>query len=209
MKISSICKNNNITFNSRNSEIRYADKIARNINQKFPMLSATRYADFDSAYFFKNSIKELSREINLIRKDTEPLYSLYQNIEMFVGSVLDLKKGNCGEFAELATLSARCNGIQDSYVANLMDINDKDFDHSVCLVKNGDRPYVIDAWLNFADYVPNAFLRYQKEFSKHFEFKNNEKLTIEICDDYINQINEDRNISFIRNVYPEFVVKRD
>lgn len=31
-------------------------------------------------------------------------------------------------------------------------------------VQNGTKPYIIDSWLGFADYVPNTIKRFQKEF---------------------------------------------
>lgn len=45
-------------------------------------------------------------------------------------------------------------------------------DHSILLIKNSNKPYIIDSWLGFADYVPNVLKSYNGVYNKHFELDN-------------------------------------
>ena len=40
------------------------------------------------------------------------------------------------------------------------------------------KPYVIDAWFGFADYIPNAIKRYQKEYQKYFDLPDEYEATM-------------------------------
>ena len=71
----------------------------------------------------------------------------------------------------------------------------------VLWVKNGKKPYVIDPWLGFADYVPRAIQRYKNEFGYHFDFNSypGEKVLV---------YPRSSNLSFLLSyIYPENLKK--
>ena len=73
----------------------------------------------------------------------------------------------------MAEIAAKVNGIKNCYTAQLKPLTDNHgdtLDHAVLYVDSSKHPYIIDPWLGFADFVPNVFERYRKEFSAHFDF---------------------------------------
>ena len=95
------------------------------------------------------------------------------SIVRFTDLIKRKKLGNCHESAILAEIAAKANGIRNCYTAQLKPLtnNSSDsLDHAVLYVDSPKHPYIIDPWLGFADFVPNAFERYRKEFSAHFDF---------------------------------------
>ena len=102
----------------------------------------------------------------------------------FTNIIKQEKLGNCHESAILAEIATKVNGIKNCYTAQLKPLTDNPsdtLDHAVLYVDSLKRPYIIDPWLGFADFVPNAFERYRKEFSAHFDFDKfgTDKIVIE------------------------------
>lgn len=161
-----IDKGNNTYFGSRNLVIRQADDMARRINQTFPMLSSTKYLNHDNYY---NHFPCRSRRNNITRQkilnmrhiagNGESLFEKYSNM---IDAIKSFKVGNCGECSFLAKVFAECNELKNAYRADLYCGNDE-IDHVVLYV-NDKKPYIIDPWLGFADYVPKAFERYVGEY---------------------------------------------
>lgn len=208
----------NYSFTSRNKVIRRADDIARHVNKKFPRISSTIVADYSHADEFRNvvnaiiydNIISLRSEEAILFDDAETLMAA---ADSFILPVKKHKRGNCFESAALSALTAKANGINKVYLAKLLSKiggNVRDQDHAVLLV-NGTKPYVIDAWLGFADYVPEAFLKYKKEFSYHFDIREGEKLFFKKNNgDFSRFLNYKFNNKFIKallNRYPELRIK--
>jgi len=205
----------NINFQSKKT-IYFADDIARHVNKCYPRISSSLTDDFINI----NAFRKLKRRLNY---DTE--YSLryeisgsFNDADNFIGKILAFVKpvkkyklGNCGEAAQLSAIVAKVNGLKNCYIASLKTKGGKDLDHSVLYV-NGKKPYIIDAWLGFADYVPNAFQRYKNEFNHHFDILEGEKLKfIELKSDYTEVLNSDfsrSQINKIKKIFPEQFIKR-
>ena len=204
------------SFQSRNKTIRFADDIARHVNNCYPRISSTKVECFDNFSKFPNLEPNLMQIIiEHIRKPKHILFnennSFYENIKAFIAPVKKSKFGNCGESAELAAIVAKLNGIKDCHIATLVK-DGEEVDHSVLLV-NGKRPYIIDAWLGFADYVPNAIRRYKSEYNKMFNFKESDNVAVATDWDnaYVYFLKDDftrKQTNKLRRMFPEQVKQR-
>ena len=171
--------NKNMTFTARNPHIRFADDIARCVNRNYPRLSSTLYEGMGRSASYNKNIENLMGKIQTMRE--ELFFSLLEHHGDFIkkcrilSDIIKSKKvGNCHESAILAEIVAKTNGIRNCFTAQLKPTtgNFKDtHDHAVLYVDSPLHPYIIDPWLGFADFVPNAIERYKKEYSKHFDFK--------------------------------------
>ena len=205
----------NINFQSKNKTIRFADDIARHVNKCYPRISTSLIDDFVNVQCFRNFKKRINARTEDMRTD---ISENFDNAENFIGKILafvkpvkKLKLGNCGESAQLATIIAKVNGIKNCYIASLKTTKNKNLDHSVIYV-NDKKPYIIDTWLGFADYVPGAFSRYRSEYHNHFDIQEGDKLTFKkLKNDYTKVLNQDfsrSQINKIKNIFPEQFIKR-
>lgn len=206
-----INETNQQNFKARNPEIRFADDLARKINKEYIRISATKIEAMDNAPQFSNAIEKLKLAIRNMRQETNRKIRLFGSMEEFVdilfNSTKQHKKGNCGESAELTTITAKVNGIKHCAKAYLANPYGGNFDHAVVLVK-GKKPYIIDTWLGFADYVPNTIKRYQGEFRRYFDFdKYGEKMVVKVEEhNRVNEILSEKNIAKIKKAHPEIVM---
>ncbi len=206
---------NHTNFTSRNKTIRFADDVSRRVNKCYPRISSTLVDDFNTAKHFKDYRIKLYKRIDTLRNDMD---DCYDDADSLIGRILAITKtvkehriGNCGESALLAEIIAKINGIKDCYIASLKTSKGKNLDHSVLLV-NDKKPYIIDAWLGFADFVPNTIKRFQSEFRNHFNIKDGDKLVFKkLEDEYADCLNQDfsrRQINKLKRIYPNHVIKR-
>ncbi len=204
-------------FKSRNQTIRFADDVARHVNKCFPRISSTKVEEFVNINAFRNLKKRLNGETENKLRDEVSYY--YDSADNFVGKIFAFikpikkyKLGNCGESAQLAAIVAKINGIKNCHIAQLCDKNGKDLDHSVLFV-NDKKPYIIDCWLGFADYVPNIINKYKTQYNKIFKINDNDKPTFftNINDTYTNFLKDDftrTQINKLRRIYPELYIKK-
>ena len=199
----------NINFNARNPQIRFADDIARKVNQEYPRFSPSKMECFNKSHNYISGLeKQWSRlfEMREIVNRKLRLSKNPQKIEILLNSVKTSKLGNCGEAAELTLISAQANGIKNCKKARLENPYGRSFDHAVVLVED-KKPYIIDTWLGFADYVPNAIKRYQKDFRNCFDFRNNgEKIVIKEAEIFLNDPLPEKTIENIKQSHPELVL---
>lgn len=201
----SVDKNKSVTtFQARNAEIRYADDIVRRINNQFPRISLSRVDDFIKSRpqkvtqgqrdFLKNK-SDLWRNVRNARPqyDKNPI----GYIKHVVASVFNLKLGSCGESGSLGKLGLAVNNIEGTRVT-LKGFNGPkcktDMNHCIVIVKMakdaklhdyrtfGDKAYVVDPWMGFVDYVPNAFKRYEAAYSDDFKMGVIDTLGVDIND---------------------------
>jgi hypothetical protein len=152
-----------------------------------------------------------SKEILItMDKDTQA----YSQVKSILKLIKERKIGNCSEASFLALISARVNGVKNCVTAFITSPNGFNYDHSIILVED-EKPYIIDAWLGFADYVPNAIKRYQKDFKNCFDFK--EAKTNEMIikpDEYsvfadLNDSLQKKDIRKMKKIAPNLVLKKD
>ena len=204
-----------IPFKSRNKIIRYADDIVRRVNVCYPRISSSKVDDFTNIHAFRKYHKELSDRVRMFREDIKDSFNEAVNLvgeaKAFVNPVKRHKLGNCGESAQLANILAKVNGIKNCYIASLRTSTLRSLDHSVVYVE-GKTPYIIDAWLGFADYVPNAILRYKNEYRKHFFILDDNKLIFQKLDNkYTHSLNQNFTqiqIDELKKIFPEQVIKK-
>lgn len=221
MHINSINNNYNINFKSRNAEIRLADDIARKVNQEFPRISSTTMLGFKNINQYRKLHGRFKSKIEKMRYAKQTAFytarTFSQKLLAITSNIKAHKLGNCGESAQLAEIAARANGIEDCscvlVTGNLNDLHRYNFDHTVVLVKNSGKPYIIDSWLGFADYIPEAIKRYQKNFRMHFDFEKcinekmyfDESLTYDLTGDIFSK---KYSVEKLKKLYPELILKR-
>ena len=212
--------NTQISFTSRDQTIRFADQIARNVNCNYPIVSSTFIEGFKCIQSSK-SARLLVRLSNLIHTVRQVQTSAFKNAKTFdeklfalINPIKNLKLGNCSEVTELTTLSAKANGIENAQMRRLVSPNGDFYDHVVTYV-GGEKPYIIDAWAGFADYVPKAIERYQKDFRRHFNFKlfDTEKIVFQEVPkgfnitEFLNKKFTNEELKILKTNYPELIIK--
>ena len=210
--------NNNKTFTSRNSTIRFADDIVRKVNNEYPRISSTKLQSFSNIKKHEPVLEKLWEQLRVIRKEIlitmDKDTQAYSQVKSILKLIKERKIGNCSEASFLALISARVNGVKNCVTAFITSPNGFNYDHSIILVED-EKPYIIDAWLGFADYVPNAIKRYQKDFKNCFDFK--EAKTKEMIikpDEYsvfadLNDSLQKKDIRKMKKIAPNLVLKKD
>ena len=212
--------NNKISFTARNKTIRFADDIARNVNKEFPRVSNSLIEGMDcvqSDKFFKLLIN-YSALVGSLRYMQAVAFKTGRSFEdKLVGLINPIKKlrvGNCSEASEISTFVARVNGLENAQMRHLTTPDGDSYDHVVTYVPD-KKPYIIDAWLGFADYVPNAIKRYQKEYARYFDFEGMGSSKI-VCDeikpgfslvDFVNSKLTLDELETVKRTYPEMLLK--
>lgn len=205
--------NNSVKFSARNSEIRFADDVVRKLNNEFLRISSTKVETFNNAKKFPKVISSLSEDINSIRGRINFIkksdFPMNDSLNLMLGFLKGLHRGNCGESANLAVIAAKMNGITNCKKVSLVNKAGDDFDHIVVLV-DGKKPYIIDAWLGFADYIPNAFQRYKKDYSHCFDFARlgDEMSILTHPHWWINRVPQE-NINNLKKTYPGLLLKME
>ena len=205
-------KNNNVYFNARNPKIRFADDIARNVNRVFPRISPTKVETFNKASWYEEDLlEELWGKLLLLRielRTMKDLSLLSDKINFLFDSIKKHRIGNCGEAADLALIAAKTNGIENCIRAHLETPRGESFDHAVVLI-NDEKPYIIDAWLGFADYIPNAIKKYQTIFRNCFDFNDmGEKIVIKEVENIFNEDFSIEELKKIQKAHPKIILKR-
>lgn len=168
---------NNLNFQARNPVIKKADDIARYVNKLYPRISGTKIYSLDSYAYHKDSLyykckgyvfNKYHNKIDNVRYVLRKLYkckkSNFYKCTSYAEVIKKEKAGNCGESSFLARMVAACNGIKNTKIVYLA-CEGEDLDHYMVYV-NDKKPYIIDSWLGFADYVPNALAKFRSEYSK-------------------------------------------
>lgn len=207
-------------FSAKNPTIRFADQIARNVNSQYPTISCTFIEGFKCIQNSK-SARLLVRLSNLINTIRQVQTIAFKNAKDFKGKLHALinpikrfRVGNCSELTELTTLSAKANGIKNAQMRRLVTPQGDFYDHVVTYV-DGEKPYIIDAWAGFADYVPNAIKRYQKDFQRHFNFKlfDTEDIIFQEVPkgfnitEFLNKKFTNEELKILKTNYPELIIK--
>lgn len=190
-------QNNNISYTGRCPQVKDAQWVCRTVRSAYPHIALTktdpvikRYRDnFSSLQAAGIPNKGISailrilkqqktniRKINAIRADRRKekmndVCRVNHIIEQFKND----KLGNCGEDAFLSAAILKINGVGNAYVAKLKT-DKQNIDHAVCLFNRDGSPIeettgkntiIIDSWLDYADFIPNVFVKY-KNICKRF-----------------------------------------
>ncbi len=211
---------NNYTpnFQARSKTIRVADDLARLVNKNFPLISSTKLHKFK--HTFLPRFDKMHERINNKISNSRMLQgnAFMKNIDDFVAleeynKVLKTTNaGNCGELSMVAFVMAKLNNINNAKIVSMRTSSNKSLDHAVVIV-NDKKPYIIDAWLGFADYVPNAIQRYKSEFCDNFERRllKSKKIKFvqrDTLEDFIfnGVIDNDFAMKKLKNAHPEWIL---
>ena len=214
--------NPSLNFSARNKTIRFADDIARKVNKEFPRISNSMLEGMDSVEkgHFKVLLLNYSSFVGAVRYMQTNAFKKGRTFEdkllALLSPIKRFRVGNCSEAGELSTFAARVNGIENAQMRHLTSPDGTLYDHIVTYVPD-KKPYIIDAWLGFADYVPNAIKRYQKEYSRYFDFEavGTDKI---VCDeiktkfnlvDFVNKKMSKDELETVKRVYPEMLIKKN
>lgn len=210
---------NTQTFTARNKTIRFADDIARKVNKEIPLVSNTLMAGMknSSQSKFNDTLINISALVGAVRYAQISYYSsalnFNQKIQAVINPIVRYGTGNCAESSQLATITAKANGIKNAQMRHLIDNKGHFLDHVVTYVPD-KKPYIIDAWLGFADYVPNAIARYKNEFQNYIHFDNSPNTKI-MCvefnsknkiNNFINQDFTTEDTKTVTELYPELIM---
>lgn len=125
-KLMNIQHNNNITFTSKNFEIRQADKIMRNLMNEYPVCSTSRVKYYNVIQKDKSLISKTRSMYNKLKTIREKLFEFSESTEIFdqtLKSVRDSKNAkldNPATYSKHAFIVDPWAGICD-YVANVFN----------------------------------------------------------------------------------------
>lgn len=208
-------------FKSNRYDVRYADNLARHVNNLFPRASVTKvycYNNYDNSRFSiycSHTGKNLNKLRNITDSICKSKKSNFNKCSRFIAAMKKYFVGNCGESAFLAKIAAEINGIKNAKIASLYGYGER-LDHSIVYV-DGKKPYIIDCWLGFADYVQNAKERYVTEFRQfivdeekypNFEPRYMYFVTKKSQNAFKSMRFSDKNIKELKEKYPEFILEK-
>lgn len=222
----------NINFQSRNPNIRQADRICRMVNSIIPTSSPTKIigeglirqdADiYNYGKFAQKKLVQMVRDPGFNFEDrTSPEY-----FKFFLSALKKTKLSNCGERARFASLICAVNGIE-SKIASLWTIAKKklvlgeDLDHAILVISPSEERFncdilpnmhdkiIIDPWLGIADYGNNANLEIRKYFER---FKDVDKSLSNFDSMHLalfsKEIITTENTQKLREAFPEFIIDK-
>ncbi|MBE7713169.1 MAG: hypothetical protein E7Z87_05445 [Cyanobacteria bacterium SIG26] len=210
---------NNTSFSARNPKIRFADDIARRVNKSFPRISSTLLEThkFAKRKRFKELIWNVSDQVTVMRNEKKDRIicakKLVDYVKAYIQPIKKYHAGNCGESAELAAIIAQANGLKNVEKVYLVTERGKDMDHAVLLVNDVKTPYIIDAWLGFADTIPNAVVRYKGEFRHCFDGRMIKSKKLKFIpsdgkfDFIINRIFTNREIKYLLKTHKDIILQ--
>ena len=210
-------KIDNTAFTSRRQTIRFADDIARKSHILYDTVSGSRLACYKNYKQFEYLRDCIFMRTSFMRKMKDKLYNcadnFYKKIEALINPTRLYKVANCGEQSHIASIMAKVNGIKNCHIAHLYKSNGKDLDHAVVYV-NDEKPYIIDGWLGFADYVPNALKRYQKEYKQFFDIEQGDSIGFasKYDDEFTDLLKDNftkKQIKTIKRLYPEMKIVKN
>lgn len=171
-------------FTSRNPEIRRAEDIVRKVNNAYPRVSSSKIDNYSNIDNFKELDDRYKKKTMQFRNDIDnqesPLYPDLVNLKILPRAVSEEKFGNCAEALILTGIAAKINGFENFEPICFDSSETGEIDHTALLVSNNNKPYIMDAWLGIADYVPNVIEKYKGEYSYLFDLNGNDGEKIEI-----------------------------
>ena len=171
-------------FTSRNKKIRRAEDITRKVNNEYPRVASSRIDDYQNIDKFMGLKRRYTDRIIQLREDIDDEEDFFadtlDNIKVLPRLVSERKIGNCAESTVLAGIAAKVNGIENFEAVGFDSSDSGEIDHVALLVNDKKNPYIIDAWLGLADYVPNVIEKYKGEYSNLLELDGNNDEKIEL-----------------------------
>ena len=158
--------NSNLSFKSRSAAIRKADDFARKVKNTVPLLSSTKMYRLNSHKKRPWVTENLDGDILYVRYCLREscLYTGEESDSNILKPILEYKAGNCFESSVLGLMAAKANGIKNCRIAHFQNKDGQSIDHAFILV-DCEKPYIIDTYFGFADYIPEAIKKYKSEYN--------------------------------------------
>ena len=183
-----------ITFQSKNSAIRQADRITRRVNSVYPHISESKarkavgyhlqytVSDMKTGYKLSNLMLKNSNKIDNLRCRCGMGIDLFENI---IDMLKNKKIGNCYEKSMLCQIIGKINGIKNIYPAKIYCTRNSSgatvqLDHVVAVItdiplgacrkysyKNKDA-VILDPWLGITEFAGDYFAKLRTNFAKLF-----------------------------------------
>lgn len=224
---------NQPTFTSRNSEIRHADKIMRNLMLQYPAFSSSRVKYYD--IFEKQSALVSKKVLPIFWKlNTErKILSKHDGIKLIDATLKMVKKqknANCAEFATMARAAFLANGYKDAKLSSLNvryyknDVNKnlvaiEQVDHTILIVNAGEnaifeqpntfskKVFIVDPWCGICDYLSNAVNTYRGIFLRDLTSSRKDTIQKFTFKEQSTMNITQETCNSISNKHPELVVK--
>ncbi|MBO7673269.1 hypothetical protein J6S88_07685 [bacterium] len=165
-----------INFSAKNPRIRFADDLAREVNKQFPTFSLSRTKYWRNSKKVQNFLTDESKSWNTYKEALQTYGEIvcskkknYTKFNLLMDAIEKYRMANCFERSLLALVMAKCAGLKKCSI-RIMKYGILDLDHAVLYVADGKKPYIIDPWLGFADFVPKAIERYNGELRRFLKY---------------------------------------
>ena len=218
---------NNVSFKSRNINIRKVDKICRFVNTEFPAISSSKIPQRCN---YNKACKPLFDRIHnkLLSGVREPLEFSKNNISKFISLIINIKKhhvANCAELTYVTQGICNINGLKTKPIQLVLVDKAERFngyaDHVVLAIplKNKEVKIdklsklkdviIVDPWLGIADYAPKVEEKYLKDFKKFFEKPGQkiDNLSFSSFSDSFGLIElSNSDVQILKNKFPQFQI---
>lgn len=222
-----------ISFKSRNSAIRQADRITRCVSSIYPHISESRLNISIDRLIKQNSEnqKKCYQLSGLKFKNSTKLDNLrYRGgfgIEQFrivISNLKEHKIGNCYEESVLAHIIGKINGLKNIYPASIYYKQKstnlkKEFDHAVAIIT--DKPFekdhryqfknkdaiIVDPWLGITEFASDYFTRLKTQFKGMFSNKvqDSKEFYLKLHEE---EVLPEEGIKVLKKEYPELVLEK-
>lgn len=221
----------NISFTSTNREIiKNSQKVLHIISSEFPAISGTKISEFNCAQGnqqFQDFARIINNRIrNFIRnpvwkehnKGSEATYLT------LINGIKKHRVANCADFSKIWNLLAKLNGIQ-SIPAEIHLVSPENnlagrIDHAIHIINLGKDDFIklekltklkniliVDPWLGFVDYAPNAELKFKYDFAKFFKIPEDFSLMLNSYTHSEPEVSENA-INFFKKNFPQFIINK-
>ena len=187
MRINDINKTN---FQAKNPFVRKADTLVRKVNKEIPTISVNKYAHFYNSpnFVYKDFFIKLDDKFYYeVRGPLESIMDTSNAFDYLNTAIKYLKNSplaNCNELVDITQIIFAMNGIKTfkavlepnidhicllAHIEQTKTIKDLSLE---CVRKDARELHdiiVIDPWLNFVDYAPNASYKFQNDYLKFIE----------------------------------------
>ena len=179
----------NTPFTGRASIIKQADKICRSVNSTFPHLSPyLSWHQYHEPYKHYKAFIPYWAKLDDLRDATKATDTAYDYYDVLINKLKSNKCANCGELSDIVYLKCKNNNFEDVKCVQLGGTSPVypkrhvKYDHIAVMFKHNNKHIVIDPLFEFADFLPNALVKYKTIF-KRFINNFNEKFDLKLVED--------------------------
>ena len=172
-------------FKGRASIIKEADKICRSVNSDFPHLSPfMSWHQYHEPYKHYKAFIPYWEKLDDLRDATKATNTAYDYYEVLINKLKINKCANCGDLSDLVYLKCKNKNFDDVKCIQLGGTSPAypkrhvKYDHIAVMFNHNNKHVLIDPLFQFADFLPNALLKYKTifkrfipDFNENFELK--------------------------------------